>query len=124
MTKAEYSHEEKRKILLENRYVLTENQLCEKWGISKYQLKKWKKEFDYYYFIGSLRDMALVALYNGSHTIPAIIYHLDALNHARYTEDEVLELLEGLKAEGIAKEKGGEWFYDKSHSKDGASFIF
>jgi hypothetical protein len=124
MTKADYSHEERRKILLENRYLYTEDQLCEKWGISKYQLKKWKKEFDYYYFIGSLRDMAVVALYNGSHSIPAIINHLDALNHARYTEDEVLELLEGLKAEGIAKEKDGKWFYDKSHSKNGASFIF
>jgi len=124
MTPTEYSHEEKRKILLENRYLFTEDQLCEKWGISKYQLRKWKKEFNYYYFIVNLRDMAVVALYNGSHTVPAIINHLDALNHARYTEDEVLELLEGLKAEGLAKEMDGKWFYDNSHSMDGASFIF
>jgi hypothetical protein len=63
MAKTEYSREERRKILLENRYLHTEDQLCEKWGISKYQLRKWKKEFNYYYFIGSLRDMAVVALY-------------------------------------------------------------
>jgi len=124
MTKADYSREERKKILLENRYLYTEDQLCERWGISEHRLKKWKEEFDYYYFMGSLRDMVVVALYNGSNTIPAIINHLDALNHARYTEDEVLELLEGLKAEGIAKEKDGKWFYDKRHSEDGASFIF
>ena len=63
-------------------------------------------------------------LYNGSRTIPAIINHLDALNHVRYTEDEVLDLLEGLKGEGVAEEKDGSWLYAKSHSKDGASFIF
>lgn len=124
MTKIEYSHEERRKILLENKYLYTEDHVCEKWSISKYQLRIWKKEFNYSYFTGSLHDTAVVALNNGSHTIPAIINHLDMLNHARYTEDEVLELLEGLKSEGIAKEKDGKWFYNMSHSKNGTSFIF
>ena len=124
MTKAEFSDSEKRKILLEHKYLYTKDQLCEKWGISSDQLKKWKKEFNYPYFIGSLRDMAVVALYSGSHTIQAIINHLDALDHGRQTDEEVLELLEGLQAEGIAKEKDGKWFYDKSHSTDTANFIF
>ncbi|MDQ3817225.1 MAG: hypothetical protein M3247_08260 [Thermoproteota archaeon] len=124
MSKTDYTHEEKRKILLEHRYFYTIDKLCAKWGISKSQLSKWKKEFNYNYFIGGLRDMTVVALHNGAHTIPAIIDYLDALNHARYTEKEVLELLKGLEAEGIAKKKDGEWFYDKSYSKNDASFIF
>jgi transposase-like protein len=124
MAKTEYTHEEKRKVLLEHRYLYTADKLCAKWGISKSQLSKWKKEFNYSYFIGSLHDMAIVALYNGAQTILAIINYLDALNHARYTEKEVLELLKGLQAEGIAKTKDGEWFYDKSYSKNDTSFIF
>ncbi|MBV9927568.1 MAG: hypothetical protein JOZ96_21300 [Acidobacteria bacterium] len=124
MAKTEYSYEERRKILLENRYLLTEEQSCEKWGISRYRLRKWKKILNYHYLIGNLREMALVALYNGSHTIPAIIDHLDYLNHARYTEDEVSELLNNLKAEGMAGEKDGRWFYARPQPDDGASFIF
>src|SRR5205807_10667098 len=105
MAKTEYTYEEKRKILLEHRYLYTADKLFAKWGISKSQLSKWKEEFNYSYFIGSLRDMAIVALHNGAHTIPAIIDYLDGLNHARYTEKEVLELLKGLEAEGIAKKE-------------------
>jgi transposase-like protein len=124
MAQSEYTHEERRKILLEHRYLYTADKLCAKWGISKSQLRKWKKEFNYNYFIGSLRDMTIVALHNGAHIIPAIFDYLDALDHARYTEKEILELLKGLQAEGIAKTKDGEWFYDKSYSNDDASFIF
>src|SRR3954466_7664243 len=124
MTKIEYTHEEERKILLEHRYFYIIDKLCAKWGITKSQLRKWKKEFNYNYFVGSLRDMTVVALHNGAQTIPSIIDYLDFLNHARYTAQEVLELLTGLETEGVAKWRDDEWLYDKSFSKNDSSFIF
>jgi hypothetical protein len=124
MAKTEYTHEEKRKILLEHRYFYKADGLCAKWGITRSQLIRWKKEFNYNYFIGRLRDMAVVVLYNGTHTIPAMIEYLDYLDHSRYTEVEVLELLKSLDAEGIAEKKDDKWFYDKSYSRDDTSFIF
>jgi hypothetical protein len=124
MSKVKYTPDERRKILLEQRYISTAAELCAKWNVSMYRLNTWKKEFNYRYFIGTLRDMTIVAVHGGARTIPTIIDCLDYLNHARYTEPETLELLRGLQAEGIAKETNGEWFYDKTHSNDDRSFIF
>jgi hypothetical protein len=53
-----------------------------------------------------------------------MVDYLDYLNHAQYTEKEVLELLKGLESEGMAEWRDGEWFYDKSYSKNDSSFIF
>jgi len=124
MTGITYSQIDRRKILLENKYLQTESEICRKFKITRYQLRKWKNEFDYYYFIGSLRDMTIVALLNGATTIPALIDNLDALNHARYSENEVMELLEGLRAEGKAAQKDGKWYYVPAHSTKGIVFFF
>ncbi len=121
---ASYSDEEIRKILLEHRYFYTIDELCRKWSITTYQLRKWKKAFQYTCFIGEVRDMAVVALHSGANEICGIGDFLDYLNHCRYTEAEIVEMLEELKAQGIAIQVNGAWLYDQSYSKDDTSFIF
>jgi hypothetical protein len=119
-----YSRDERRRILLEHRYVLSADEICTKWNITRYRLRIWKRELRYHYLIGDLTEMTVAALLNGSGTIPMIIEHLDYLNHARYSEAEVAAILEGLRDAGIAATKDGRWFCDPSHSREGTSFIF
>jgi len=42
--------------------------------------------------------MVVVVLYRGAHTIEELRDHLDALNHARYSEEEIAMLLAELVA--------------------------
>ncbi|MDB5035805.1 MAG: hypothetical protein JWQ98_3046 [Chlorobi bacterium] len=119
-----YSLDERRKILLEHRYFLAADEVCAKWKITRYRLRIWKRELRYEYLIGDLAEMTVVALRNGSGTIPMIIEHLDYLNHARYSEAKVIAILEGLRIAGIAATEQGRWFCDPSHSRSGTSFIF
>ncbi|MCQ3930642.1 MAG: hypothetical protein DPW16_09285 [Chloroflexi bacterium] len=119
-----YTEEEKRRILLELRYFYTEAELCQKWNLTRYRVKQWKKAANYVYLIGTLREMVIVALHNEASSIPAIISHLDYLNHAVYTEAEIEPILNGLRAEGIAQEQAGVWSYNRAYSKDNTSFIF
>lgn len=119
-----YSIEEIRKILLEHRYIYTADELCEKWGITKHQLRKWKQEFRYTYFIGTVRDMLVVAVHSGATTIKDIQNMLDYLNHCLYSEAEIIEMLEELQIQGIAINENGLWIYNQAHSKNDTSFIF
>jgi transposase-like protein len=120
----QFTDEEKQRILLELRYIYNEDELCQKWNISNYQLKKWKKAANYTYFIGTFRDMLIAALHNGTNSIAGIISYLDYLNHVVYTEKEIEDALNKLRGEGIAKEENGLWLYDLSYSKNDSSFIF
>ncbi len=120
----EYTEEEKRRILLEARYLYTEAELCQKWNLTRYRVKQWKKAANYAYLIGTVREMVIVALHNGANSIPAIIGTVDYLNHAVYTEAEIETLLNGLREEGIAQEQAGVWSYNRAYSKDDTSFIF
>ncbi|MBZ0319602.1 MAG: hypothetical protein K8L91_24540 [Anaerolineae bacterium] len=120
----DYTDEEKRRILLEVRYFYTEAELCQKWNLTRYRVKQWKKAANYTYLIGTLREMVIVALHNGASSISAIIGYVDYLNHAVYTEAEIEIILNGLRAEGIAQEQAGVWSYNRAYSKDDTSFIF
>ncbi|GIK65635.1 MAG: hypothetical protein BroJett018_34290 [Chloroflexota bacterium] len=119
-----YTEEEKRRILLELRYFYTEAELCQKWNLTRYRVKQWKKATNYAYLIGTLREMVIVALRNGASSIAAIIGYVDYLNHAVYTEAEIEPILHGLREEGIAQEQAGVWSYNRAYSKDDTSFIF
>lgn len=121
---AEYSAEEIRKILLEQLYIYTADELCKKWRISRYRLRKWKQAFNYQYFIGSVRDMLIVAIHSGATKINEIRDILDYLNHCLYSDAEIVEMLEELQAQGIAVDNNGQWLYNKAYSKDDTSFIF
>jgi hypothetical protein len=119
-----YSTEEIRKILLEHRYIYTADELCEKWSITKYQLRKWKQTFHYTYFIGTVRDMLVVAVHSGATSIKDMQNMLDYLNHCLYSEVEIVEMLKELQAQNIAINENGLWLYNQAYSKDDASFIF
>ena len=124
MVTMNYSVEEIRKILLEHRYFYTADEVCKKWGITKYRLRQWKKECSYAYFIGEVRDMMIVALHNGAATLPDIQSVLDYLDHCLYTEIEILEIIKKLEAQGLAVYENGRWLYNKAYSKNDTRFIF
>jgi transposase-like protein len=119
-----YSNEEIRKILLEHLYIYTADELCQKWGITKYQLRKWKQAFRYTYFIGTVRDMLVVAIHSGATSVKDIQNMLDYLNHCLYSEAEIVEMLEQLQTQGIAINENGLWLYNQDYSNNDASFIF
>ena len=78
----------------------------------------------YTYFIGEVGDMAVVALHSGANEISDIRDFLDYLNQCRYSEAEIVVMLEELPAQGLAIHENGAWLYDKSYSIDDTSFIF
>jgi len=119
-----YTDGDKRRILLELRFLHTEDTLCKKWNLTKYRLGKWKKAANYAYLTPTFREMVIVALHNGANTIPRLISYLDYLDHAIYTEAEILKALHDLRAEGIAREDSGLWLYDQAYSQNDTSFIF
>lgn len=119
-----YTARDKRRILLEARYIYTEDLLCKKWSLSRYQLRKMKQEANYTYFQPTLSEMVIVALRHGGDTVSKIISYLDYLDHTIYTDIEIIEVLKELVAEGIAQEQDGMWRYNLSYSQEDTSFIF
>lgn len=119
-----YTEQDKRRILLELRYIYREAELCQKWNVTKYRLRQWKKEANYTYLAPTLRELVIMALHNGKGSIAGMISYLDYLDHAVYSEPELLAVLRGLQVEGIALEAGGDWRYNPDHSRNDTSFIF
>jgi hypothetical protein len=111
-----YSDAEIRKILLEHRYFYTIDELCRKWSLTKYQLRIWKRAFQYTCFIGEVRDLAVVALHSGANEICNTRDFPDYLNHCFYSQTEIVEGLAQLSAQGLAIPVNGVWLYDKSYS--------
>lgn len=83
-------------ILLENRFIDTEKNVCSKYGILLYQLRKWKKLYNYNYFIGSKRDWIISALYHKQNSLNKIIEYVEFINRTQYSENEILLILEQL----------------------------
>ncbi len=119
-----HSPAEIRKILLEQRYFYTARQLCAKWHITPYRLRQWKQTWRQTPIIGDRRELVIVALHQGAHDIAGIIAHLDYLDHARYTPEEIGEVLAQLVLEGIAVNHSGALHYDWRHSANDTSYIF
>lgn len=120
----EFTTDDKRRILLELRFIYREAELCQKWNLSQAKLRQWKKEANYAYLSPNLREMVVLALHNGTGDIAAMIQYLDYLDHTVYTEAEIEAVLHGLQHEGIAQAEGGRWLYNTAHSQNGTSFIF
>lgn len=119
-----FTRDQRRKILLEHRYVYTAGELCARWRVSRYELRKWKREFDYPNFTGDFRDWVIAAIHRGIDTLPGIIDYLDFLNHCRYSPEEVLEALRELESEGIAEQRGERWIYGRTPRAGSPSYIF
>lgn len=122
--KQPFSRGQRRRILLEHRFVHPADELCAKWGISRGELRKWKAEFDFEHFLGDFRDWIVAALHAGAGEVEEIIDFLDSLNHCRYAPEEVLVTLRDLQQEGLARPSGSGWAYDFSHSAHDTSYIF
>lgn len=120
----DFTPDEIRKILLEQRYFYTARQLCAKWHITPYRLRQWKQQWNYTYLVGTLPEMVIVALHQGAHDIASIISYLDYLDHARYTPAEIDEVLAQLEQADFAIYHGGAWHYDWRHSANDTSYIF
>lgn len=123
-TGKEFSRAEVRRILLENRYCLTEKELCSKWGISCYRLRVWKRENNYRYLSGGRRELVIAALYRGVVEVSGVIEFADYMNHCRYSEGEVLEVLQALDREGKARLRGSAWTYREPVGEAAPQFIF
>jgi hypothetical protein len=119
-----YTPAEIRKILLENCYCSTAAQVCAKWQITPYRLRQWKQQWNYAYLAGNTRELVIVALHQGASDVPAIIRYLDYVDHAMYSTDKVLALLQQLQIDGIALNDGTRWLYSAAHSQHDRSFMF
>jgi hypothetical protein len=91
---------------------------------NKIPTSQMERAFQYTYFIGEVRDMAVVALHSGANEICDIRDFPDYLYHCRYSEAEIVGRLAELPAQGLAIPVNGAWLYDESYSKDDPSFIF
>ncbi len=119
-----FSNDEIRKILLEQRYIYTADELCAKWQITRYRLCQWKKQFSYAYLAGDVRELVIVGLQHGRHDLPTLISFIDYLDHSTYSAKELTSILKRLQAEGVAIQKNGHWLYNPKHSHHDRSFIF
>ncbi len=99
------------RILLEHHYFFTIAQTCEKWGITRYRLRLWKKRNVYEVF-RTLEDEVLAGIHRGGlHAPAALISWLDYRDHALYSEGEVRALFENLEARGEVCKEGDRWRY-------------
>jgi hypothetical protein len=129
-SRRKWSKKDKHRILLEHCHFLSAKQICIKWHISEYALRKWKKELGFSpRCYGSFNEWVLSALYcaashNHGYTVDNIIGHLEWMSNTSYGEQRVLQALERLASEGLAVKVGDEWFYNRGMNKGAATFIF
>lgn len=122
-----FSKAERLRILLENAHLLTNAQVCRKWGITLHTLRKWKKEFDYGPWLGGEEVWVTAALYisgRAGATLEQIESFLDFKNHCRYSDEEILSILRKLKGRRLATCERGTWYYAHPPRPPSASFVF
>ncbi len=99
------------RIRLEHCYFFTIAQLCERWGITRYRLQKWRKRQVCTVFL-TLEDDIIAAIHRGGWHAPVdLIGWLDYRDHAIYSEAEVRELFENLEARGEVRREGDRFRY-------------
>jgi len=107
----DYTDDQIHRILLEGFFFFTAKELCEKWGITPYQLRKWKKQ-KVWKTLWTVDDCIIAAIHKGGLHAPAdLIGWLDYRDHNIYSEAEVREMLERLEARGEVKRVGERWAY-------------
>lgn len=119
-----YTDEEIRKILLEHRFLLTLDEVATKYGLSRYRLRKWKREHSFGYLRIADEEVALAGLYQGITTIPLLIEFVDYVHKSRYTEPEMREMLGGLVHKGMVRTDGNLWSYNHDRLREGRGFVF
>jgi hypothetical protein len=106
-----YTDDQIHRILLEFRFFFTIRQICEKWGITPYRLRKWRKR-DVCTVFSTLEDCIIAGIHRGGSHAPAeLIGWLDYRDHAIYSEAEVLEMFEALEARGEVRRDGDRFAY-------------
>ena len=120
----DFTSDEIRKILLENRYFSTAAQVCAKWQVTPYRLRQWKRQWNYAYLVGTLHELVIAALHQGASTIADINACLDYWDRTVYAPEELSAVLRQLEIDGIAINNGGHWQYNPAHSRHDQSFIF
>jgi hypothetical protein len=99
------------RIRLECHYFFTIEQTCEKWGITPYRLRAWRKR-DVCTVFHTLEDDIIACIHRGGWHAPAeLIGWLDYRDHAIYSEEEVLRMFEVLEARGEVRRDGDRFCY-------------
>lgn len=119
-----FSDDDIARILLEHQLIHTAREICDKWGIKASTLASWKKRFAPWRRGHGLRELVIVALLRGCTTPSNMIPLLDYLDHAIYSEEELLAVLRELETEGIAVRSGDVWSYDRSRLESDRPFVF
>ena len=120
-----YGKKNRYRILLELRFCLSEEQICEKWGITKYRIRKWKREFDYDVWFGTPRDFMIAAVYDDAATAEAIATYCAYHTHSGYQAWEIMDDLKQLEKEGFLLHlDDGRWVYDMTRLTSPKSYIF
>lgn len=120
-----YNKKNRYRILLELRLCLTESQVCEKWGITRYRIRKWKREFDYDFWFGTPRDFMIAAVYDDAATADAISGYCAYHTHSGCQASEIMDDLKQLEKEGFLLHlDDGRWVYDMTRLTSARSYIF
>ena len=109
--KETYTDDQIHRILLEWMFCCKAKELCAKWGISRYRLRKWGQRKPWKKF-WTIEDAVIAGIYEGGWHAPAeLIGWLDYRNHNIYSEAEVREMFETLEARGEVVRKGDRFKY-------------
>ena len=104
-----YIDDQIRRILLEGKFLHTNVELCEKWGISQYRLRKWRKSYGVPW---TFEDCLIAAIYRGGWHEPAdFVAYLDWRNHAIYSPAEIDAMFQRLLAAGDVEQDGTRYRY-------------
>ena len=121
----QYSADEIRRILLEHRYCLKADDIAKKWGISRARLREWKREYKYEYLFPRLSGLIVAALWrHGPSDTKYLVEYAAWQNRSSHTEQEIIDALQPLLAEGAVKLESGKWMYEEAYLQRGRPFIF
>jgi len=121
-----FSKQDIRRILLEHRYLMTADELCGKWEISRATLRDWKKLARFEYLSGSLRELVIAALASGgAATVERLAAWVDYQDHSPCSEGDLRAVVDGLVNDGVAAWDGESAVrYAPSESRRSARFVF
>ena len=110
---SDHSSEQIHRILLEGHFLFSNAELCAKWGITQYRLRKWRSAArTARTFRWTLEDTLIASIYRGGWHEPAsFIEYLDWRNHARYSPDEIDAMFQNLLARGDVETNGTSYRY-------------
>lgn len=121
-----FSERDIRRVLLEHRYLMSADEICAKWEISRAKLREWKKLGRFEYLSGDLRELVIAALASGKKaTLERLAAWADYQDHSPYSEAEIRVVVDGLVQDGVAVWDGdGTVSYAPSEARLAARFVF